>query len=380
MGESILDYMKRRGREVARFGREAEAAAHEAYGEAIRAGQDLKLSSPGDVMRHGAKALQEESDRAAAVLSNAAQRTRRQADEALRRAGQDPTVRSAAVGAARGVGNVAGVVRGGVHAAEGLAGGVVLGARLLNPLDRVMSPPGESASEQLNRAALNGAQATIDYVKKGVADPRSVVEDVKAVGQRWNQALNPDATPAAPTFTGELRRNFDIGQNQGELVFDVGSLLVGGPAAKMVKGLPRVSNVGNVGKYRAQGFSSRAATHLAEPYPASGMGSHFIPQRARLPEALGGGPLPKSYMDGPFNRLAPPGISRGDLYELHYGVDPRFYGTGVRGEPWSGRNLGLTRHGTLGQLWHGSPAPLKARVSGLGAAAGAGLHGLDGDR
>lgn len=379
MGESISEYMKRRSREVARFGREAEAAAHEAYGKAIRAGQDLKLSSPGEIVRHGAKLLQEKADRAAAAVSNAAQQTKRQADEALSRAGQNPTIRSAAVGAARGVGNAAGVVRGGVHTVEGLADGAVFTGRLLNPLDRVMSPRGESADEQLDRAARNATRTTVDYVKKGVADPKSVLEDIKDVGQQWNRALNPNATPVAPTFAGELRRNFDIGQNQGELVFDVGSLAVGGPAAKAVKGLGRVSNVGNVEKYLAQGFSSKAAAHLAEPYPASGMGSHFVPRRAKFPEGFGGGPLPKSYMDGPFNRLAPSDISRGDLYELHYQVDPRFHGTGVLGERWSGKDMGLKRHGPLGQVWHGSPAPLKARVGGLGAAVGAGLYGLEGD-
>ena len=53
MGESITEFMDRQKRRAARVGREAEAAAHEAYGKAIRAGQDLKLGSPGDVMRHG---------------------------------------------------------------------------------------------------------------------------------------------------------------------------------------------------------------------------------------------------------------------------------------------------------------------------------------
>ena len=230
-----------------------------------------------------------------------------------------------------------------------------------------MSPRGESAEEQLDRAATKAARATVDYVKRGVADPKIILDDIKDVGRQWNRDLNPGATPVAPTFAGELRRNFDVGQNQGEVLFDIGSLVVGGPAAKAVRGLSRAANVGNEAKYLAQGFSPRAAAHLAEPYPASNMGHHFISRDTTLP---GGGSVPRSYSDGPFNKLAPPGISRGDFYELHYQVDPRFHGTGVRGESWSGKNLGLTKHRPLGRLWHGSPAPLKARVGGLGAAAG----------
>jgi hypothetical protein len=215
---------------------------------------------------------------------------------------------------------------------------------------------------------------TADYVRKGIADPRSVVTDVTETAKQWRRDLDPSATPAAPTFEGELRRNFDIGQNQGELAFNVGSLVVGGPAATGVKGLVEVSNIGNVERYLAQGFGPKAAARLAEPYPVSGMGSHFVPRRTKLPEVLGGGPLPQGYMDGPFNKLVPPESSIGDLYERHFAVDPSFYGTKVGGERWSGQDLGLKRYGPLGRLWHGSPAPLKARVGGLGAAAGSGLY------
>ena len=161
-----------------------------------------------------------------------------------------------------------------------------------------------------------------------------------------------------------MHRNFDIGQNQGELAFDVGSLVVGGPAAKAVR-LGRVSNVGNVEKYVAQGFGPKAAAHLAEPYPSQRMGHHFIPRSAELP---------KSYSDSVFNVLKPKGISRGGFYELHYKVDPQYYGGSARGESWRGRGLGLKRYGLAGRLWHGSPSPLKARVGGLGASAGGAMY------
>lgn len=371
--------MNRQKRKVARFGREAEAAAHKAYGVAIRAGQDLRLSSPGDVMRHGVLLLQNAEDLAARTVSRAAQEAQTRVGGALQRAARNPAVRSAAIDAARGAGNVAGVVRGGVHTVQGLADGATFVGRLVDPLDRIKSAPGESAIEQLGRGAVGAGRMGADYVRNAGADPQAVVTDVTEAAKQWRKGLDPSATPAAPTLEGELRRNFGIGQNQGELAFDVGSLTVGGPAAKMVKGFPRVSNVGNVEKYLAQGFSPRAAAHLAKPYPKSNMGSHFIPRDTKLPDFLGGGPLPKNYSDGVFNVLKPEGISRGDFYELHYRVDPRFHGTGVRGESWKGAKLGLKRYGPAGRIWHGSPPPLKARIGGIGASAGTTMYGPQDD-
>lgn len=376
MGESIAEFMERQRRRAARFTRDAEAAAHEAYGRAIRAGQDLKLSQPGDVVRHGAKLLQDSQKRVAGAVSNATRQAKRRAGEALNGVGETPGLRSVAIGAAGSAGTLAGVVRGGVHAAEGLADGALFAARLANPLDRYMSPPGQSAEEQLAKAGRGVAE----YVGKAVANPQMVVDDAKAKAHQMRIDLDPNATPVASTFAGELRRTFDIGRNQGELAFDVGSLVVGGPAAKAVKGISRASNVGNVEKYVAQGFSPGAAAHLAKPYPASNRGSHFVSRRTRLPDMFGGGPIPREYMDGPFNRQIPPGISRGDFYEHHFAVDPRFYGTSVLGERWSGRDLGLPEYGLAGRLWHGSPAPLKARIGGGGVAAGGAAYELEGEQ
>lgn len=377
MRETFTRFMDRQRRRVDRLGREAEAAAHDAYGKAIRAHRDLKLETPGEVMRHGRQLLQEAEDRAAKAISHGVQKAKTQTEVALRLATQNPGVRSAAVDTARNVGNAVGVLRGGVHAAQGLVDGAVLVSRLADPSDVLRSAPGESAAAQLSRGVVNMGRTGADYIQKGIAKPQTVVADVTDAAKQWRRELDPSATPMAPTFEGELRRNFDIGQNQGELAFDIGSVVLGGPAAKLVKGLPRVSNVGNVDKYLAQGFTRREAAHLAKPYPALNRASHFIPQRTKLPKFLGGGPLPKSYMDGPFNKLAPDGISRGDLYELHYKVDPHFHGTRVRGGRWSGKDLGLERYGPLGQLWHGSPPPLKARVGGLGISAAGAAHRTD---
>lgn len=61
VGESMAAFVQRRRREVESFGREAETAAHNAYREAIRVGQNLRLSQPVDLMAYGAGLLQRQS-------------------------------------------------------------------------------------------------------------------------------------------------------------------------------------------------------------------------------------------------------------------------------------------------------------------------------
>jgi len=203
MGESIAEFMDRQRRKVARFGREAEAAAHEAYRKAIRAGENLRLSSPDEVMRHGAKLLQDYEGRAADAVLNPARNAKLQAGDALRRAGENPVVRYAAIDAARHAGNAAGVVKGGVHAVQGAVDGAAFVNRLLDPLDALKNPQGESAVRQLGRGAVNAGRMTADYVQKGIADPRSVVTDVTETAKQWRRELDPSATPAASTFEGD---------------------------------------------------------------------------------------------------------------------------------------------------------------------------------
>jgi hypothetical protein len=90
--------------------------------------------------------------------------------------------------------------------------------------------------------------------------------------------------------------------------------------------------------------------------------------------------LPENYNDSVFNVLRPQGISRGDFYELHYKVDPSYKGGGVKGEKWNGEALGLQKYGLAGRIGHGSPPPLKARVGGLGAGAGAVMYVPDAEK
>jgi len=146
-----------------------------------------------------------------------------------------------------------GLLRGGAHAVEGLANAALFFARVQNPvLDKLLSPSGETAGEQFGNAVGRG----LEYVVEGAKDPRIFVEDARSFGHQMRLDLDPSATPVAPTLKGEIQRRLDIGMNQGELAFDVGSLAFGGPLAKSTKGCwSRVPQLPQVRSIWAQGFN-----------------------------------------------------------------------------------------------------------------------------
>jgi hypothetical protein len=267
----------------------------------------------------------------------------------------------------RNIGNVVGVGRGVVHSGEGLLGTAAFLARLANPWDKQNSPPGASAYEQLTGAANQAA----DYVKNGLRDPGSVWNDVKDAGRRLLVDIDPNASPPASTLAGEFQRNFNIGQNQGELGYNLSSLLFGGALLKGATELGYAPEAAGASKFLAQGFSQAQADYLASPY--KGIGHHFFPRRGvELPDGSRLF-LRKIISDSPFNVLKPPGINIGDFYGLHYDVDPHVRGFKIPaangGGVWPNENVPLQKYGLLGRLWYGSPPPLKTAVglTSLGA-------------
>ncbi|CAN5472160.1 hypothetical protein BH10PSE5_BH10PSE5_08780 [soil metagenome] len=193
----------------------------------------------------------------------------------------------------------------------------------------------------------------------------------------------------ADTVRGELRRNYEIGKNQGELAFDIGTTIYGG---EVLKGLTVASKEAQADRSVKLGLSPAQAAYLAKDYV--GKGHHVIPRsfrfperflKAPLPKFIAGQPLPKSISDSAFNVLKPANISQGGFYELHNGVDKDFYGARIAakggGGSWSAKKLGLPKYGTAKRLWYGTPGPLKGVIGGgaTGAAAAAYDH-LDEER
>lgn len=257
-------------------------------------------------------------------------------------------VKGAAGSLAQSAGAVAGLARGGAHLAQDAVGVVQFTENLFDPAYGWLHP-GQPAWLPL-------AQSANDAVRRGLSAAHHPVQSIMAGASRANAAFNPSATPAAPTATGEMRRRFGIGMNQGEVLFDIGAAAM----APEAMADPFLSADAQVAKRVAQGMDLRMAQNLAQPY--EGMGHHYIPRRG-----IFGLQLPKVLSDSPFNVLKPPGISRGDMYDLHYEVDPKFHGARLAddvGQHWSGKKLGLKKDHPMVQVVRGAPTALKRTVSG----------------
>jgi hypothetical protein len=261
-----------------------------------------------------------------------------------------------AMAVTRGVGNVVGVGRGVVHSGEGLLGTAAFLARLANPLDKVLSPPGTSPSDHMISAANQAA----NYVMNGVRNPGSVLQDVKDTGHRLLAEVDPSASPPASTLAGEFQRNFNIGQNQGEFRLDAGLLAFGGPFAEGLESMTAVPEVPGIAKYLEKGFTNDQAEYLAEPYV--GQGHHFAISQSAIKKFN----IPSFIGESPLNVLKPEGIERGEFYKRHSQVDLDFHNANlpkrVGGGKWTASEMGIEKYGLLGRLWYGSPTPFKTAV------------------
>ena len=270
-----------------------------------------------------------------------------------------------------------GVARGAYRLARDAVDGMVFGARLLNPIDPFIHPEGEAAWDDVLRVAGAGAGLAKDIVSDPSAAASGFTKGLRSRIDDLAVKTLPEASPVADTFRGEIDRQIGIGLNQGELIFDLGSLLAGGAALKGLSGAGKAARgLKTVEHYVARGVPPSTAAYFVQPY--TGMGHHYLPRRTRLPGLLGGGPIPPAISDSPFFLLKPEGIQMGDMYELHYRVDPHFNGGrvpqrfgNVRG--WSGKALGWEKEDALGRIWYGAPDPLKMTAGGT---LGTGVVGL----
>lgn len=387
---TMEEWARDRATDLAQDEAELVARGHQAYGQTLRDGAQMVARTTSELRefakRRGiSQAPATRPSRPAPTQSRASRQdsaprptrdqqllqsasrivaeARRKTPAALRDAGGSELVRGMVGGPTRLVGNGAGLVTGAVHMGHDLVDGAVLGVRLLDPTDAFRKPLGEAAWDQV----FDGIGAVAGGVKEAVTDPRRAAHDAAEAGRKLNREINPMATPMAPTVSGEINRSFQIGRRQGEVAMEVFPYLVGAGELKATAELGAMSKASRIAKYRNQGFSAAQARRLAKPY--DGQGHHSIlPQRATLPDWLGGGPIPKSILDSPFNVLKPPGMTQGDFYELHYKVDPEAKGFRLRGGGWSGKKVGLAKYGLPQRIWQGTPNATKRAIAGGGIA------------
>lgn len=307
------------------------------------------------------------NDHVRALRQNSA-RPERAASGSTSAVGSRPDPRLSAGDLANVAGLAAGAARGVVHLAEGVGQGAQIAQHVLDPFYGLMHPNAPAVAPLY--------QAAFGMLRAG----KEIARHPAQTYHRANLALNPGASPVAPTLAGEIKRRFDIGMNQGEVGFNVVSAMAA-PEAMTARALPVEEQAA---RWMAKGLTGPQARYMTEPYV--GMGHHFYPRGAKLPSTVVGVPLPKFLAnrpmplprvlsDSPFNVLKPPGISRGDFYEKHFAVDSHYRGgkfPAPVGGTWSRTKLGLKTHGVVGRVVHGAPPPLKRAVGGaVGGAGGA---------
>ena len=369
------EWVARRNAQVAQKGR-AELAGRKAWTDSIRTAKNLNASQPSHIVALGMWSL---SGQRSQPNSDHGYNPNEPRDEhgrwttggaATSQQGswldRNPLARAIVGNEAQRAGLAPGVARGAWHTAEDVGHGLEFIGRIANPYDAKLSPRGGSALDVLARAAAG----VVDYTANAVSNPKVVANDIGAGVRRLQIKVDPGASPPASTLAGEAARNFNIGLNRGEALFDVGSLLYGGAEAKGLAELGKVVEETGTAKYLARGYPEGLSDYFATPY--AGEGHHSLPKRMKLPAWLGGGPISPVISNSALFLLKPPNVSTGDFFERHFRVDPHYYGGKIRkefgGGRWSGKDLGWQKYDRLGRLWHGSPTPLKA-------AAGAGVVG-----
>jgi hypothetical protein len=351
---------------------DAEAAGREAWEQATRSGRDLAAPQPSDLVGIGAGILNSNNPESATPTPSSA--NSESVDDPVRAqpipsdgagrfddaspsygfAGPLPdefdcgTGLSVGPNLAQGAGIVAGLFRGALHTGADALRTASFMAKAANPLDVALSPPGRSARDEIADAV--GRLGS--YADDRISHPDHFGEDLQGFKHQFATDLFPGATPTASTLQGERLRRFRIGENQGELGFNVG-LAVAAPASEIGEYLMQGKAGANVDRFVKQGFAPETAEFLASPY--EGMGHHSLARSAGWPAEVA---------DSPFFLVKPPWMNRGRFYERHYAVDPHFYGAKIRasagGGSWSGKALDLTKYGPLGQFWFGTTTPFKA--------------------
>ncbi|HEY3950262.1 hypothetical protein [Phenylobacterium sp.] len=278
----------------------------------------------------------------------------------------NPVVRGLAGGAGYAIGVPAGVLRGGWHTLEGIGHG-------LNFVGSLFFPQGRAAAWNDAQTATHDA---LQYGRSVLTDPHRLARDAASAAKAANRSLNPFATPIPDTASGAFGHELGIGANDGETATTIAGLFT---APEVFGGIKAASTFeatreANVAKFMAQGFDEPTARYLSKPY--EGQGDHaFISksQNAILgykTPLLKNVPIPDWIKDSPFNVSKPRGLSQGDFYEYHFGVDPQYYGGNLPdhlngGRGWSGNRLGLERYDVPGRIWARIPSIWKDYDTGV---------------
>lgn len=257
---------------------------------------------------------------------------------------------------AQAAGVIPGVARGGVHTLEGAVdGGMFMGRLALGS---------DTAWQDVERAG----GAVVDYTRRAIRDPAVIGRDLRSAASAIWAGQVPTATPVADTIGDEMKRRFNLGLNNGELLFDGASLVVGGEALRGAAELGKAAKAADAVETAYLAARPTLKAYMDQPYNGP-MGHHIKRRSSSLPPSLGGGPYPRAIMESPFNKIRETNITNRDFYRNHVGVDRHYWGGSApreAGGGWSGKRLGWTDYGRIDRLRYGTAPPTKAIVgSGL---------------
>jgi hypothetical protein len=169
--------------------------------------------------------------------------------------GNDPGLAAGDLANVEGV--MAGLGLGALRLAQGVVGSEQIAHHLLDPSYAPLHPN--------SPAVLPMYQAAAGALHAG----KKILQHPAQAFHRANLALNPGASPVAHTVAAEGQRRFGIGQNQGEVAFNVLAGMVA-PEAMAARALPVEEQVT---RWMAKGLTEPQARYMAEPY--AGMGHHY---------------------------------------------------------------------------------------------------------
>jgi hypothetical protein len=195
-----------------------------------------------------------------------------------------------------------------------------------------------------------------EYASHVIEDPSLIRDDIAKGLHNLRRQQDPFATPVADTFGGEFKRTFEVGMNNGELAFDIGSTFLGAGAMRGAARIGRISKAPTAQELAFYAENPGFAERLSLLY--EGMGHHIVGRNARLPGWLGGGRYPRWLIESDLNKIDE-NMSTRDFYRNHVGVDKHYNGGKVGkaygGTRWSAeRDLGWTKYTPLDRLNYGT--------------------------
>jgi hypothetical protein len=234
---------------------------------------------------------------------------------------------------------------------------------------------GPRAQAQANREAADAAGGALRYARTAIDEPSKVVSDARDAASQAIDSMSPFNVDLSGSLGDVVDHQFHHGRNFGEAATNVAGMFAGGELVQGLRaaGAFEATRAANIAKFIDQGANPKLAEYLAQPYPGGG---HHAVIAQRLAKKMN---LPRRLVDSPINVSLPRGMSRGDFYEYHYGVDPKAGGFRLPadlngGKGWRPKELGLTKYALPERIWKGMPVPLKDAMATIPFADAPALH------